>query len=195
MIGYAQGVVNEARFPVAVAWTRAIELGDPYALVTVLISQFGGLKSLRLDYSFVWIRGYPGIMVRHALFSAPRGVLSSFDALELVDYGGNVRLAAQGRDSRGPGTSRRLLILLPAAVRRVLLSPRAQVAEYLAAESGRVYRCTGRTGGFNATNQPTSIRNAPLPPINHQGGKTAVVTRPHNRAENALPRLRVPIGR
>lgn len=36
-------------------------------------------------------------MLRHALFIAPEGVLSTFNSLEIVDYGGNARIQEEIR--------------------------------------------------------------------------------------------------
>lgn len=60
-----------------------------FAFATVFISQIPNIKCLCLDYSFVWLDGYPGRMAKHALFS-PDTALSKFESLQLVDYGGNV---------------------------------------------------------------------------------------------------------
>ncbi|KAI9043860.1 F-box protein [Aspergillus affinis] len=77
-------------------WHLAIHGGNIYALATVFLSQLRNLKSLRLDYSFVWWDGYPGIMLKHALLH-PNGVFSTFDQLETVEYGANVPLAETER--------------------------------------------------------------------------------------------------
>lgn len=52
------------------------------------LSQISDIKILRLDYSFVWMGGYPGKMIKHSLLSR-NGVLTTFDSLQSVDYGGN----------------------------------------------------------------------------------------------------------
>lgn len=94
----AQSIVETAKFTDADAWTQALETGDPYAFVAILLSQLHGLRSLRLDYSFVWMSGFPGLMLRHALFSPAKGSISEFTSLAEVDYGGNVRRATINDD-------------------------------------------------------------------------------------------------
>jgi len=93
VVEQAQAIVNKAKFPNAEKWNKALQDGNPYAFVTIILSQLHKLKSLQLDYSFVWMLGLPGLMLRHALFSAPLegGSLSAFDSFIMVDYGGNVR--------------------------------------------------------------------------------------------------------
>lgn len=93
VVEQAQAIVNKVKFPNAEKWNKALQDGNPYAFVTIILSQLHNLKSFQLDYSFVWMLGFPGLMLRHALFSAPLegGVLSAFNSLRMVDYGGNVR--------------------------------------------------------------------------------------------------------
>lgn len=88
----AIGLIRKAKFPEdeAAKWTTAIKDGDPYALVAILLSQLHNLETLRLDYTFVWQSGFPGLMLKHALFSAPEGTMSNFNHLILVDYGSNI---------------------------------------------------------------------------------------------------------
>ncbi|KAA8642703.1 uncharacterized protein ATNIH1004_009455 [Aspergillus tanneri] len=88
-----QAIIQEASFPDQHRWSQALQEGNPYALVAILLSQLHKLRSLHLDYSFVWLYGFPGLMLRHALFSAPQDSLSKFQSLTTVDYGGNVRRA------------------------------------------------------------------------------------------------------
>lgn len=90
VIQRAQAIVDKAEFPDASKWHQALADGDAYAFATILLSQMHNLQSLRLDYTFVWRSGYPGLMLKHALFSAPEGLLSKFNDLETVDYGTNV---------------------------------------------------------------------------------------------------------
>ena len=91
VIKQSRAIVARAKFPDSGKWNRALQDCDPYALVAILLSQCHNLRSLQLDYSFVWKSGFPGLMLRHALFSAPEGVLSTFNRLTTVDYGSNVR--------------------------------------------------------------------------------------------------------
>ena len=90
VLEHAQDVVKTTEFPDANTWTHALENGNPYAFVSIFISQLHNLQSLSLDYSFVWQSGFPGLMLRHAL-SSPSKQLSQFDLLTNVDYGANVR--------------------------------------------------------------------------------------------------------
>lgn len=94
----AKDIVVRAQFPLSEKWIQALELGDPYAFVAILLSQLHNLRSLRLDYTFVWQSGFPGLMLRHALLSAPPNTLSHFSELSLVEYGLNVPC---GRESQG----------------------------------------------------------------------------------------------
>lgn len=91
VMGQTVGVIQGAQFHNAENWARALQGGNFFAFAAVFVSQLLGLGSLRLDYSFVWMGGYPGQMVKHALL-LPNGVLSTFDSLHLIDYGGNVPL-------------------------------------------------------------------------------------------------------
>ncbi|BCR82896.1 F-box protein [Aspergillus chevalieri] len=84
-------IIQRARFPNTDEWIQAVYEGDFHVFWTVCISKLHNLRTLRLDYSFVWQGGYPGRMVRHALLGS-NNILPRFEALELVDYGGNVPL-------------------------------------------------------------------------------------------------------
>lgn len=92
VIQHAQAIVYQAKFPHLEKWNQALQDGDPYALIAILLSQLRNIRSLRLDYSFV-LSGFPGLMLKHALFSDSECVLSNFDSLVTVDYGSNVRIA------------------------------------------------------------------------------------------------------
>jgi hypothetical protein len=89
-VNTAKDIVNKAQFPSPEKWIHALENGDPYAFVAILLSQLHNLRSLELDYTFVWQSGFPGLMMRHALLSAPQNTLSSFTKLSVVEYGMNV---------------------------------------------------------------------------------------------------------
>lgn len=95
VVEQSQSIINKAQFPEASKWNEALQNGNSYAYVAVLLSQLHNLQSLRLDYSFVWKSGFPGLMLKHALFSAPEGVLSSFGSLTAIDYGSNVPLSEE----------------------------------------------------------------------------------------------------
>jgi len=86
----AKQIVSRAQFPEPERWIQALDQGDPYAFVAITVSQLHNLRSLRLDYTFVWQSGFPGLMIRHALLSAPPNTLSKFTELSLVEYGLNV---------------------------------------------------------------------------------------------------------
>ena len=91
----AQDLVKKAEFPDSSNWIDALQDGNAYAFATILLSQLHNLATLRLDYSFVWKAGFPGLMLKHALFTAPEGLLSKFEFLATVDYGSNVPLAEE----------------------------------------------------------------------------------------------------
>lgn len=95
VVEQSQSIVDKAQFPEASKWIEALQKGNSYAYVTILLSQLHNLQSLRLDYSFVWKSGFPGLMLKHALFSAPKGILSSFNSLTTIDYGSNVPLSEE----------------------------------------------------------------------------------------------------
>lgn len=90
VVKQAQEIVTNAAFPDTAKWTQALHNGNAYALVAVLLSQLHNLQSVQLDYSFIWQGGFPGLMLKHALFSAPENSLSKFGSLTVADYGGNV---------------------------------------------------------------------------------------------------------
>ncbi|CAI7678927.1 unnamed protein product [Penicillium pancosmium] len=83
----AKEIVSQAQFPSPERWMQALDQGDPNAFVAITLSQLHNLRSLRLDYTFVWQSGFPGLMIRHALLSAPPDTLSKFAELSLVEYG------------------------------------------------------------------------------------------------------------
>lgn len=60
VIQRAQAIVDKAEFLDASSWHQALADGDAYAFATILLSQLHNLRSLRLDYTFVWRSGYPG---------------------------------------------------------------------------------------------------------------------------------------
>lgn len=86
----AQDLVKKAEFPDSTKWVDALQDGNAYAFAAILLSQLHNLATLRLDYSFVWKSGFPGLMLKHALLTAPEGLLSKFESLATVDYGSNV---------------------------------------------------------------------------------------------------------
>lgn len=69
--------------------TRTKHICDPYAFVTILLSQLYNLRSLRLYFTFGWQSGFPGLMVRHALLSALLNTLSRFSEFSLFECGLN----------------------------------------------------------------------------------------------------------
>ena len=91
----AQDLIKEAEFPESSKWTDALQDGNAYAFAAILLSQLHNVANLRLDYSFVWKAGFPGLMLKHALFTAPEGLLSKFEYLATVDYGSNVPLSEE----------------------------------------------------------------------------------------------------
>ncbi|CAI7595869.1 unnamed protein product [Penicillium pancosmium] len=86
----AKDIVLRSQLPSSKSWIDALENGNPYAFVAIIVSQLHNLRSLRLDYTFVWQFGFPGLIVRHALISAPPNTLSRFSKLSSVEYGLNV---------------------------------------------------------------------------------------------------------
>jgi hypothetical protein len=89
-VNAARDIIIKAQFPSSGMWIRALEHGDPYAFVAVLLSQLHNIRSLQLDHTFVWQAGLPGLMMKHALLSAPENTLSRFSQLSVVEYGLNV---------------------------------------------------------------------------------------------------------
>ena len=90
VVEQSQLIVERGQFPEASKWNGALQKGNSYAYVAILLSQLHNLESLQLDYSFVWKSGFPGLMMKHAVFSTPNTVLSSFHCLTAIDYGSNV---------------------------------------------------------------------------------------------------------
>ncbi|KAJ5370184.1 uncharacterized protein N7496_006276 [Penicillium cataractarum] len=61
-----------------------------------LVQHLSSLRTLKLDSSFIYYDGYTGLMMTHALFGAPPGVMSDSFWLQAVDYGSNAaRLRVQ----------------------------------------------------------------------------------------------------
>lgn len=88
--GNAVGIIKTAEVAGAEEWIDAFHNGRFHAFGAVLISQLPNIEPLRLDFSFVWKGGFPGRMVKHAIFSQNNMYLSSFESLQVADYGGNV---------------------------------------------------------------------------------------------------------
>ena len=98
VVRLAQGLVDDARFPDTAKWKQALRNGDPHAFASILLSRLHNLRSLRLDYMFVWMSGFPGLMLKHALIpttpaSGSTASLPTFQFLEKADYGSNARIA------------------------------------------------------------------------------------------------------
>ncbi|PWY96648.1 hypothetical protein BO94DRAFT_619740 [Aspergillus sclerotioniger CBS 115572] len=74
------------------AWQEAIENKDPYAYVALLLPNPPNLRSLKLDYSFVAMGGWPGLMLTHLTSSqiVDSRFEGAFNRLEVLDYGSNV---------------------------------------------------------------------------------------------------------
>lgn len=62
VVGQTVGVVQDVQFYNAEDWAQALQ-GNFFAFAAIFISQLSGLRSLHLDYSFVWMGGYPGQMM------------------------------------------------------------------------------------------------------------------------------------
>lgn len=86
----AVGIIKKAEFPDAEEWIDAFHNGNFHAFGAALVSQLPNIESLQLDFSFVWKGGFHGRMVKHAIFSQNNKYLSTFESLQVVDYGGNV---------------------------------------------------------------------------------------------------------
>ena len=93
VVEQAQAIVYTAKFPEAALWSEALQNGNVYAFVSIFLSQLHRLQSLKLDFTFVWKSGFPGLMLKHALLSAPEGLLSTFNSLTTVDYGSDVPMS------------------------------------------------------------------------------------------------------
>lgn len=98
VIEQAQAIIHDANFPDADYWVYPLRDGNAYAFASVFLSQLHNLRSLRLDYSFVWQGGFPGLMLYHAISSSAETRISKFRHLTEVDYGGNVRLSETFED-------------------------------------------------------------------------------------------------
>ncbi|KAJ5160586.1 uncharacterized protein N7482_007590 [Penicillium canariense] len=93
-------IVRLANFPHQREWKGAVKEGNPHAYAAILISQMSCLRTLKLDCSFVWDHGWPGLMITHAMLGSPPGVLSDFSRLTYVDYGNNCSRLRQ-KNARG----------------------------------------------------------------------------------------------
>ena len=93
VVEQAQAIVYTAKFPEAALWSKELQNGNVYAFVSIILSQLHNLQSLKLDFTFVWKSGFPGLMLKHSLLSAPEGLLSTFNSLTTVDYGSNVPMS------------------------------------------------------------------------------------------------------
>ncbi|KAJ5691495.1 hypothetical protein N7488_012230 [Penicillium malachiteum] len=82
-------ILHQSNMPDIHVWVRLMNKGDPCVFATLLISQLPNLRCLSLDCSFVILGGLPGMMLNHAMFTAPEETLSKFEHLERVEYGPN----------------------------------------------------------------------------------------------------------
>jgi hypothetical protein len=98
VISAAKDIISNSHIPFPEKWIQAIEDGDIYAFVALLISQLHNLRTLRLDYTFVWHSGWPGIMMKHALSPTQTG-MSRFSCLRDVEYGVNVPAPVDHEDA------------------------------------------------------------------------------------------------
>ncbi|KAJ5587911.1 uncharacterized protein N7459_003676 [Penicillium hispanicum] len=89
VLGFCISIVEQGKFPYLRFWKNALRTASGYAFAAILISQLINLQTLQLDCSFVLEGGYTGLMMKHAMLSAPPGVLSDFARLKVVDYGSN----------------------------------------------------------------------------------------------------------
>lgn len=76
----AINVIKRAKFTDAEEWDIALKRGNFFAFAAILISQLANIKTLHLDFCFVWLDGFPGRMMKHAVFS-PNKELPTFSYL------------------------------------------------------------------------------------------------------------------
>ena len=80
-------LIEQIGLPNAQIWHEAVRFGDPFVYVSLIISQLQNLQTLRFDLRPSENMEFVGLMVKHALFSAPAAIRSSFSQLRLVQYG------------------------------------------------------------------------------------------------------------
>lgn len=75
-------IVQRIQVPEAEEWIASLRGGGFYAFMAILLLQVSNIKSLRLDYSFLCMQGYPGQMMEHAVLFllAEWSATSSFDS-------------------------------------------------------------------------------------------------------------------
>jgi len=124
MVDKATDIIQCAQFDDAEDRKEALEGADLYAFAADFIAQLPNMKSLYLDYSFIWMGGYPERMVMHALHS-PGLALPAFKFLQLLDYWRNVPSMEESVQDTGmdipdesPGSSNNNQYEWPAAVYR-----------------------------------------------------------------------------
>lgn len=64
----AISVIQRARFTDAEEWADVLKKGNFFAFAAILISQLANINTLHLDFCFVWLDGFPGRMMRNAVF-------------------------------------------------------------------------------------------------------------------------------
>ncbi|KAJ5714295.1 uncharacterized protein N7483_011476 [Penicillium malachiteum] len=84
---FCQQILERSNMPDISGWKHNMQRGDPYLFATLLISQLPNLRRLSLDCSFVIYSGWPGMMLKHAMLTAPAGTLSKFEHLSWIEYG------------------------------------------------------------------------------------------------------------
>lgn len=68
---------------------RLFTIEIPMRLLPFLLSQLHNICALRLDFTFVSKSVFPELMLKHVLFTTPKGILSTFKCLAFADYGSN----------------------------------------------------------------------------------------------------------
>lgn len=81
VVEQAQDIVHNAALPDTPRSTQALQDGNAYALVAILLSQRHNLQSVQLDYSFIWQGAFPRLMLKHALFAPGNSLYPSLISL------------------------------------------------------------------------------------------------------------------
>lgn len=102
VVEMAVDIVQRAGLSPVEEWVAALRKGNFYAFVAVLISRVPNLRSLSLDYTFLYMGGYPGRMIECAVFLPDRGHLPIFDKLEKADYGSNLPMYEEFNERLDP---------------------------------------------------------------------------------------------
>ncbi|RAL16580.1 uncharacterized protein BO97DRAFT_383228 [Aspergillus homomorphus CBS 101889] len=89
----ARSLIFGMDLPDATRWVEEISYGNPYVCVALILGLCPNVQAMVLDYSFVYMGGWPGRLITAAFRTAPRSrthEIPKFGRLRELEYGLNV---------------------------------------------------------------------------------------------------------